>query len=221
MITRRQFSDDSYYCGPSGPSAPLVRKPAPDFSSKAVINGEIKNIELSDYKGKYLVLFFYPMDFTFVCPTEILAFSDRAGEFQKVGAEVAAVSVDSAFSHLAWTKVSRKEGGLGQNLNIPLIADFTKSISSNYGVLTPDDDAVPGVALRGLFIIDPKGIVRVAQVNDLPIGRSVNETLRLLQAIQHNDKHGEVCPAEWTPGKDAMKGDPKGSKSYFNKHGRE
>jgi len=157
-------------------------------------------------------VFFYPLDFTFVCPTEIIAFSDRVKEFRSLDTEVVAVSVDSQFSHLAWTQQPRSDGGLGK-MDIPLVADLTKRISSDYGVLKKED----GIAFRGLFIIDPEQNVRQITINDLPIGRSVDETLRLLKALQHHAKHGEVCPADWQEGKEAMKGDPKGSKSYFKK----
>eukprot|EP00824_Muranothrix_gubernata_P016796 TRINITY_DN34553_c0_g1_i1.p1 TRINITY_DN34553_c0_g1~~TRINITY_DN34553_c0_g1_i1.p1 ORF type:complete len:206 (-),score=66.21 TRINITY_DN34553_c0_g1_i1:79-672(-) len=191
-------------------SLAFVQKPAPDFAAKAVVNGLFKDVKLSDYKGKFLVLFFYPLDFTFVCPTEIIAFSDRVEEFRKIGCEVAAVSVDSEYTHLAWVNTSRAEGGLGK-MNIPLIADLTKKISKDYGVLIEE----AGVALRGLFIIDDKGMVRQITINDLPVGRSVDETLRLVQAIQFTDKHGEVCPANWKAGDKTMVPDPTGSKTYF------
>lgn len=190
-----------------------VQQPAPEFKTEAVVDGAFKEVSLGDYKGKWLVLFFYPLDFTFVCPTEILAFNDRAAEFQKIGCEVVAASVDSKFSHLAWTNTPRKEGGI-QGVTIPLLADVTKKIAADYGVLLPD-----GVALRGLFVIDPKGIVRSITINDLPIGRSVDEALRVVQAGQFADKHGEVCPANWKPGGDTMKPDPTGSKDYFKKVG--
>merc|ERR1712060_43353 len=195
-----------------GVTKAIIGKPAPAFSGTAVLNGEFKELKLSDYAGKYLVFFFYPLDFTFVCPTEIIAFSDRADEFRKIGAEVIGASVDSHFTHLAWIKTPRKEGGLGK-MNIPLVSDLTKEISRSYGVLLEDQ----GITLRGLFIIDPHGIVRQITINDLPVGRDVDETLRLVQAFQYVDKHGEVCPAGWKPGKDTMKADPKGSKAYFNK----
>jgi alkyl hydroperoxide reductase subunit AhpC len=190
-----------------------VQQPAPDFKTEAVVNGAFKEVSLSDYKGKWLILFFYPLDFTFVCPTEILAFNDRAPEFQKIGCEVVAASIDSKFSHLAWTNTPRKEGGI-QGVTIPLLADVTKKIAADYGVLLPD-----GVALRGLFVIDPKGVVRSITINDLPIGRSVDEALRVVQAGQFADKNGEVCPANWKPGGDTMKPDPTGSKDYFKKVG--
>lgn len=176
------------------------------------MHGEFKELSLDNFKGKYLVLFFYPLDFTFVCPTEIVAFSDKANEFHDVNCEVVAVSVDSHFSHLAWTNTPRKNGGLG-NMNIPLLSDLTKQISRDYGVLLE----TPGIALRGLFIIDPNGIVRHMSVNDLPVGRSVEETLRLVKAFQYVETHGEVCPANWTPHSPTIKPSPEGSKEYFDK----
>jgi alkyl hydroperoxide reductase subunit AhpC len=186
-----------------------VQKEAPGFTSQAVINGEFKPVKLSDYHGKYVVLFFYPLDFTFVCPTEIIAFSDRIADFKKRGAEVLGVSIDSRFSHLAWINTPRTKGGLG-DLHYPLVEDLTKSISTDYGVLLPE-----GIALRGLFVIDQKGIVRHITINDLPLGRSVDEVLRVLDALQHFEKHGEVCPADWKPGSLAL--DPKKANEYFEK----
>jgi alkyl hydroperoxide reductase subunit AhpC len=193
-------------------SCPQIGKEAPSFEGMAVVGGEFKTIKNADYKGKYIVLFFYPLDFTFVCPTEIIAFSDRADEFAKLNTQVIACSTDSHFSHLAWTNVSRKEGGLGQ-MNIPLLADKNTKISRSYGVYRDED----GVTLRGLYIIDDKGILRQITMNDLPVGRSVDETLRLVQAFQFTDKHGEVCPANWRPGGDTIKPDTKGAQSYFAK----
>uniref|UniRef100_A0A8B9WN14 Peroxiredoxin-2 n=1 Tax=Bos mutus grunniens TaxID=30521 RepID=A0A8B9WN14_BOSMU len=163
-----------------------VGKPAPEFQATAVVDGAFKEVKLSDYKGKYVVLFFYPLDFTFVCPTEIVAFSDRAAEFHKLNCEVLGVSVDSQFTHLAWINTPRKEGGLGP-LNIPLLADVTRKLSSDYGVLKEDE----GIAYRGLFVIDGKGVLRQVTINDLPVGRSVDEALRLVQAFQYTDEHGE------------------------------
>ncbi|XP_072042028.1 peroxiredoxin-2-like [Amphiura filiformis] len=189
-----------------------VQHAAPGFQGTAVVDGEFKEIRLDDYKGKYLVLFFYPLDFTFVCPTEIIAFSDRANEFHDINTEVVGISVDSHFSHLAWINTPRKQGGLGQ-MKIPLLSDFNKKMSSEYGVLIEG----AGIALRGLFIIDPEGTVRHMSVNDLPVGRSVDETLRLVRAFQFVNKHGEVCPANWTPNSDTIKPDPEGSKDYFAK----
>ncbi|XP_032667210.1 peroxiredoxin 1 isoform X1 [Odontomachus brunneus] len=189
---------------------PQIQKPAPAFSGTAVVNGQFKDIKLSDYKGKYVVLFFYPLDFTFVCPTEIIAFSDRVKEFSDIGCQVIAASTDSHFSHLAWVNTPRKQGGLGE-MNIPLLADKSFKISRDYGVL----DEETGIPFRGLFIIDPKQNIRQVTINDLPVGRSVDETLRLVQAFQYTDKHGEVCPAGWKPGKKTMKPDVDGSKEYF------
>jgi len=189
-----------------------LTKAAPAFKGTAVVDGEFKEIKLSDYKGKYLVFFFYPLDFTFVCPTEIIAFSDRAEEFRAIDCEVVACSTDSHFSHLAWVNTPRKQGGLGQ-MKIPLLADKNCEIAKAYGVYKEDE----GIAFRGLFVIDDKGNLRQITINDLPVGRSVDETLRLVQAFQFTDKHGEVCPAGWKPGQATMKPDVKGSKSYFEK----
>lgn len=187
-----------------------IGKPAPHFSSTAVVGKSFKQVSLTDYKGKYLILFFYPLDFTFVCPTEIIAFSDRVDEFRKLGAEVVAASTDSQFSHLAWINTARDKGGLG-DMKIPILADTNHAISKAYGVLKDDE----GIAYRGLFIIDPQGVTRQITINDLPVGRDVDETLRLLQAFQYTDKHGEVCPAGWKPGMKTMKPDPHGSQDYF------
>ncbi|PVD23357.1 hypothetical protein C0Q70_16625 [Pomacea canaliculata] len=187
-------------------------KPAPDFTTKAVVNGEFKDVSLTQYKGKYVVLFFYPLDFTFVCPTEIIAFSDRAEEFRAINCEVLACSTDSVFSHLAWVNTPRKQGGLG-NMNIPLLEDKTGQISRNYGCFKEED----GIAYRGLYVIDGNGTLRQITINDLPVGRSVDETLRLVQAFQYTDKHGEVCPAGWKPGSDTIKPGVKESKTYFSK----
>jgi len=189
---------------------PDLQKPAPSFTGTAVIDGQFKDITLSQYAGKYVVLFFYPLDFTFVCPTEIIAFSDRVDEFRRIGCEVVAASCDSHFSHLAWVNTSRKEGGLG-SMSIPLLADKSGKIAKAYGVYNEET----GIPFRGLFIIDKKGILRQITVNDLPVGRSVDETLRLVQAFQYTDEHGEVCPAGWKPGSKTMKPDPVGSKDYF------
>jgi alkyl hydroperoxide reductase subunit AhpC len=178
-------------------------------------DGEFVSVKLSDFKGKYTVLFFYPLDWTFVCPTEIIAFSDRMAEFDEIDVAVLGVSIDSHFSHLQWMNTPRKEGGLG-GLKYPLVSDMTKSISKDYGVLIEDGDNA-GVALRGLFIINPEGVLRQITVNDLPVGRSVDETLRLLKAFKFTDEHGEVCPAGWEPGADTIKPNPKDSQEYFKK----
>jgi len=172
-------------------------------------------MSLSDFAGKYTVLFFYPLDWTFVCPTEIIAFSDRMSEFEELDVNVVGVSVDSHFSHLNWMNTPRNQGGLG-GLKYPLVADITKSISEDYGVLIEDGDAA-GIALRGLFIISDKGVLRQITVNDLPVGRSIDEVLRLLKAFKYTDEHGEVCPAGWTPGADTIKPTVKESAEYFGK----
>jgi peroxiredoxin 2/4 len=172
---------------------PLVGKPAPDFNMQSTKNLETlnENVKLSDYKGKWLVLFFYPLDFTFVCPTEILAMNERIAEFRDLGAEVLGVSVDSVHSHRAWIKTPREQNGLG-HLEYPLASDITKEVSRAYDVLIEEK----GIALRGLFIIDPEGIVRYQTVHELNVGRSVDETLRILEALQA----GGMCPANWKPG---------------------
>lgn len=188
----------------------LVGKKAPEFTAEAVLGGQFKTVSLAEMKGKWVVLFFYPLDFTFVCPTEILAFSDRVAEFKALGAELLGVSVDSKFSHLAWTEKKRQEGGIS-GLAYPLVEDLTKKIAASYDVL----DEAAGVALRGLFVIDPQGVVQHATINNLSVGRSVDETLRVLQAFQYVAEHGEVCPAGWKPGAKSMKAGWNESKEYF------
>ncbi|MGB9687708.1 peroxiredoxin [Thermogutta sp.] len=192
--------------------AVLVSKEAPDFKAMAVMpDGSFKEISLQDYRGKYVLLFFWPLDFTFVCPTEIIAFSDRAEEFEKLGVQILGCSVDSHYTHLAWRNTPRSHGGIGQ-VKYPLIADLSKKIAQDYDVLLPD-----GVALRGLFFIDKQGIVRHQVVNDLPLGRSVDEALRVVKAWQFYEQHGEVCPADWQEGKPTIKPDPKASQEFFSK----
>jgi peroxiredoxin (alkyl hydroperoxide reductase subunit C) len=187
----------------------LVQKPAPDFKATAVDGKLFKEISLGDYKGKWLVLFFYPLDFTFVCPTEITAFSDQIEDFKKINAEVLGCSIDSQFTHLAWINTPRKEGGLG-DVKYPLLADINKQIAKDYGVLL---DA--GIALRGLFLINPKGQVVYNVTHDLGVGRSVDEVLRVIKAFQQVEKTGEVCPANWSEGGKTMKPDTEKSKEYF------
>ncbi|KAF8623878.1 hypothetical protein AX17_007279 [Amanita inopinata Kibby_2008] len=189
----------------------IIQRPAPAFKATACVDGQFKEISLSDLLGQWVVLFFYPMDFTFVCPTEILAFNDALSKFKELNTTVLGVSTDSEYSHFAWTSQPRNQGGLGPNLKLPLIADRNMQISRDYGVLLEE----AGVALRGLFLIDPKGILRQITVNDLPVGRSVDETVRLVKAFQFTDKHGEVCPANWTEGSKTIKTDPQGSLEYF------
>lgn len=192
----------------------LVTQPAPDFTATAVMpdNTFKEDFKLSDFKGKYVVLFFYPLDFTFVCPSEIIAFDKQLAKFQEKGCEVIGVSIDSHFTHWAWKNTARDKGGIG-NIQYPLVADLTKQISRDYGVLIND-----AVALRGLFLIDKEGLVRHALVNDLPLGRSVEEALRVLTALQYHEKHGEVCPANWREGDEAMKPSAEGVASYLAKH---
>ena len=188
----------------------LVQQPAPDFKADAVLpNKEFKQISLSDYKGKYVLLFFWPLDFTFVCPTEIIAFSDRNDEFAELGVQVLGVSIDSKFTHLAWRNTPRSEGGLG-DIAYPMIADMNREIARAYDVLLP-----AGVALRGLFLIDQSGVVRHQVVNDLSLGRSVDEALRMVKALQFCEKNGEVCPANWQEGARTIKANPTDSKKFF------
>ena len=176
-----------------------ITLPAPAFSGMAWTEGTFKKISLADYSGKYVVLFFYPLDFTFVCPTEICAFNDAAKEFKDTNCELIACSIDSHFSHMEYTKKPRSEGGLGE-MQIPMLSDLTKSISNDYGVLTPDG----AISFRGTFIIDKSGILRHSSINDLPVGRNPDETLRLVKAFQFVDENGEVCPANWKPGAKTM-----------------
>jgi alkyl hydroperoxide reductase subunit AhpC len=186
----------------------FVTQPAPEFKAKALVNGEFKEVALSDYKGKKVVLFFYPLDFTFVCPTEILAFSDARKEFEARNTQVIGVSVDSHFSHWAWANTPRKEGGI-QGVTFPLVSDLNKTIAQDYGVLLP-----AGICLRGLFIINTKGELKHITVNHNDLGRSVDEVLRLLDAIDFTEEHGEVCPANWHKGEKAMKPTFDGLKAY-------
>lgn len=188
--------------------AAFVTQPAPDFKAKALVNGEFKEISLSDYRGKKVVLFFYPLDFTFVCPTEILAFSDAHKEFEARNTQVIGVSVDSHFSHWAWANTPRKEGGI-HGVTFPLVSDLNKTISQDYGVLLP-----AGISLRGLFIINTKGELKHITVNHNDLGRNVDEVLRLLDAIDFTEEHGEVCPANWHKGEKAMKPTFDGLKAY-------
>jgi peroxiredoxin (alkyl hydroperoxide reductase subunit C) len=189
----------------------FITQPAPEWKATAVVDGAFKEVNLSDYKGKWLVMFFYPLDFTFVCPTEIVAFSEAAAQFEKIDTKIVGISVDSHFTHLAWINTPRNKGGLGE-MKIPLVADLDKKIASDYGVLLP-----AGIALRGLFIIDPKQNIRQITINDLPVGRSVDEILRLVTAFQFVEEHGEVCPANWKPGAATIKPNPKDSHEFFSK----
>jgi peroxiredoxin (alkyl hydroperoxide reductase subunit C) len=189
----------------------FVSAPAPDFSGDAYVNGEFKKISLSDYKGKKVVLFFYPLDFTFVCPTEIVAFTDRIEDFRKRNTEVIGVSVDSKFTHKAWADTERKDGGI-KGVNYPLLSDIKKKVAADYGVLLPD-----GIALRGLFIINKDGILKHSTINHLDLGRNVEEVVRLLDAVDFSEQHGEVCPANWKKGDKAMKPNAESLKQYMSK----
>lgn len=193
---------------------PSIQAPAPAFKKTAVVGGVFEEVSLEQYKGKWVLLGFFPMAFTFVCPTEIIAYSEAAKKFRENDCEVLMASTDSEYSLLAWTNVPRAEGGLGP-IDIPLIADRNHSLAKDYGVLLEDE----GITLRGLFLIDPKGTLRQITINDLPVGRSVDESFRLLEAFQFTDKHGEVCPANWTPGADTIVAEVDSSKNYFSKHG--
>ena len=196
--------------------AVLVGKPAPDFTATAVFgNNEIKDLKLSSYKGKYVVLFFYPLDFTFVCPSELIAFDHRLEEFTKRGVEVIGCSIDSQFTHLAWKNTAVNKGGIGP-VKYPLAADINHAICQAYDV-----EAAGGVAFRGSFLIDKAGIVRHQVVNDLPLGRNVDEMLRMVDALQFTEEHGEVCPAGWQKGKAGMKASPDGVANYLAEHSAE
>lgn len=207
----------------------LVGKLAPYFKAPAVINGHeiVQDFSLSQYHGKkYVVFFFYPMDFTFVCPTELHAFQEKLDEFEKRNVAVIGCSVDSEYSHFSWLQMPKKEGGI-QGVKYPIISDFSKEISENYGILAGDYtldengkikyEGAP-VALRGLFLIDKEGVVRHIVINDLPLGRNVDEVLRMVDALQHFEENGEVCPANWSKGKDALKATEEGVSNYLSNH---
>ncbi len=191
----------------------LVGKKAPDFKAVAVQEDKvIQDFSLSQFKGQYVVLFFYPLDFTFVCPTELHAFSEKLAEFKKRNTQVVAVSVDSHFSHLAWLKTPRVKGGI-EGVGYPIVSDINKTIAGDYDVLVEGK----GIAYRGLFLIDKNGVVRHQVVNDLPLGRSVDEALRMVDALDFFENNGEVCPANWRKGDKAMKPNQKGLEAFFAK----
>lgn len=193
----------------------LVTQQAPTFKALAVFgDNQIKEISLDDYKGQYVVLFFYPLDFTFVCPTEIIAFNKKLDDFKQRGAEVIGVSVDSQYTHYAWKNTPVDKGGIGQ-IQYPLVADLNRSIARNYGVLLEEE----GVALRGLFLIDQRGIVRHQLVNDLPLGRNIDEAIRVLDALKFTEMHGEVCPANWKAGEATMSETVESVSEYLSRHG--
>lgn len=188
----------------------LVGRKAPEFSAKAVVNKQIiDNFTLSQFRGKYVIFFFYPLDFTFVCPTELHAFQEVYAEFTARGAELIGCSVDSAYSHAAWLDTPKAKGGI-EGCRFPLVSDLNKTISRDYDVLVPGD----GISYRALFLIDKQGIVRHQLINDLPLGRSVEEALRMLDALIFFEKHGEVCPANWSQGKRGMKATVTGLQEY-------
>ncbi len=193
----------------------LVTQEAPDFAAQAVMgDNSFKELKLSSYRGKYVVLFFYPLDFTFVCPSEIIAFDKELAKFKERNCEVIGVSVDSHFTHWAWKQTLVENGGIG-NIQYPLVADINKSISRDYGVLINES-----VALRGLFLIDKDGVVKHSVINDLSLGRSVEEALRMVDALQYTEEHGEVCPANWHAGDDAMKPTAEGVAEYLAAHAK-
>lgn len=190
----------------------LVGKKAPEFKAKAVVKGKIvDDFSLADFSGKYVVFFFYPLDFTFVCPTELHAFQEKEKEFAERNAQVVGCSVDSAFCHLAWLNMPKSKGGI-QGVTYPIVADLTKEISKNFDVLEEEE----GVAYRGLFLIDREGTVRHQLINDLPLGRSVDEALRVLDALIFHEECGEVCPANWKMGEKTMKPSSDGLLAYFS-----
>ena len=209
----------------------LVTNKAPEFKTMAVMpDNSIQNVSLSDYAGKKVVLFFYPLDFTFVCPTELLAFDKRLGEFESRNTQVLGCSVDSRWAHLAWKNTDVNNGGIG-NVQYPLLQDLDKSIARNYDVLVGATDAYietedsmeattvgGGVSLRGSFLIDENGVVRHAVLNDLPLGRNIDEMIRMIDALSHHQKHGEVCPAGWKEGDSAMAESPEGVSSYLTEN---
>lgn len=192
----------------------FIGQQAPDFTATAVMPDGSFNEEfkLSDFRGKYVVLFFYPLDFTFVCPSEIIEFSKKVEEFKSRGAEVIGVSVDSQFSHWAWRNTAINDGGIGE-VAYPLVADLNKTISRDYGVLLGD-----GVALRGTFLIDKEGVIQHMVVNNLPLGRNIDEAVRMVDALQHVEAHGEVCPAGWNKGDTAMDPTAEGVAKYLSEN---
>jgi peroxiredoxin (alkyl hydroperoxide reductase subunit C) len=190
----------------------LVTKEAPNFTAQAVLaDGTIAELSLAAYRGKTVVLFFYPLDFTFVCPSEILAFNSKVDAFKERNTEVIGVSVDSQFTHFAWRETPVEKGGIGP-IAFPLVADLDKNIARSYGVLINES-----VALRGLFLIDTHGQVRHAVINDLPLGRNVDEALRMVDALHFVEEHGEVCPANWRQGEEGMQPTAEGVSKYLAK----
>jgi peroxiredoxin (alkyl hydroperoxide reductase subunit C) len=193
----------------------LVSNSAPDFELEGYFKGQFEKYKLSDYRGKWVILLFYPLDFTFVCPTEVLNFSSAAGEFSKLKCQIFGISVDSVFVHKAWVETKREDGGLGGSLNYPLLSDLNKATARDYGILLGNE----GVALRGLYLINPDGMVMHSTINSLSVGRSVTEAMRVLKAFQFVSTHdGQVCPADWEEGKDTMTANADGMRKYLTDH---
>lgn len=193
----------------------LVGKPAPDFELEGYYNGQFRKYKLSDFRKKWVLLLFYPLDFTFVCPTEVLNFSAATEKFTKINCQIFGISVDSIYVHKAWVDTKREDGGLGGSLNYPLLSDLNKVTARDYGILMEDE----GVALRGLFLISPEGVVMHSTINSLSVGRSVTEAMRVMKAFQFVSFHeGQVCPADWEDGKDAMAANSDGMKKYLTSH---
>jgi peroxiredoxin (alkyl hydroperoxide reductase subunit C) len=193
----------------------LVGNPAPDFELEGYFKGQFFKYKLSDYRSKWVLLLFYPLDFTFVCPTEVLNFSSWTEEFAKLNCQIFGISVDSAYVHKAWVDTNREDGGLGGGLNFPLLSDLNKATVRDYGILTGNE----GIALRGLFLVSPEGIVMHATINNLSVGRSTSEALRVLKAFQFVSTHeGHVCPADWEEGRDTMVANSDGMKKYLVNH---
>ena len=193
----------------------LVNHAAPEFELEGYYKGDFRKYKMSDYRGKWVLLLFYPLDFTFVCPTEVLNFSQAADQFGKLNCQIFGISVDSKFVHKAWVDTKREDGGLGGSLNYPLLSDLNKKAAGDYGVLLGNE----GVALRGLFLVNPEGIVMHSTINSLSVGRSVSEAMRVLKAFRFvTSNQGLVCPADWEEGKDTMGANPEDMKKYLATH---
>jgi peroxiredoxin (alkyl hydroperoxide reductase subunit C) len=193
----------------------FIGRPAPDFELEGYFNGQFSKVKLIDYRKRWVLLLFYPLDFTFVCPTEVLNFSAAAEQFSKLNCQIFGISVDSIYVHKAWVDTKREDGGLGGSLNYPLLSDLNKGTARDYGILMEDE----GVALRGLFLISPEGVIMHSTINSLSVGRSVTEALRVLKAFQFVSSHeGQVCPADWEEGKDTMAANSDGMKKYLSSH---
>ncbi len=193
----------------------LVGRPAPDFELEGYFNGQFNKYKLFDFRKKWVILLFYPLDFTFVCPTEVLNFSAAAEKFNKLNCEIFGISVDSVYVHKAWVDTKREDGGLGGSLNYPLLSDLNKATARDYGILIEEE----GVALRGLFLISPEGVIMHSTINSLSVGRSVTEAMRVMKAFQFVSSHvGQVCPADWEEGKDTMMANSDGMKKYLTNH---